>query len=232
MLPRSTSPAGPAPAPMQPPPGGFEAEEIVLLHHLADPRYDGFKPNLMVDPMRGEIRAQASSDIGYLAVACGTALAVLDFRCGELILKEGFGGHESEQGGQGDAKTLRKAIEAESKSPIVQLRFSVCRIAEDPSLAPRLILVRANGVSTVWTLQRTLDMWRVERRTQAGTSLEPYSWSRRLELSRAAGQGGMLPRCLGRDVERCRSPSPSSAPARDGFKPCVGLPSALDLRAC
>ncbi|KAI3481436.1 hypothetical protein L1887_56138 [Cichorium endivia] len=160
---QTTSPAGPAPAPMQPPPGGFEAEEIVSLHHLADPRYDGFKPNLMVDPMRGEITALASSDIGFLAVACGTALAVLDFRCGELILKEGFGGHESEQGGHGDAKTLRKAIEAESKSPIVQLRFSVCRIAEDPSLAPRLIVVRANGVTTVWTLQRTLDMWLVER---------------------------------------------------------------------
>lgn len=72
-------------------------------------------------------------------------------------------------------------------------------------------------------------MWLVERRTQTRTRLEPYSWSRRRELSRAAGQGGMLPRCLGRDVERCRSPSPSSAPARDRFQPCVGLPSALDL---
>ncbi len=114
--------------------------------------------------MRGEVSAFASSDIGFLAVACGTALAVMDFRTAELILKEGFGG-ESDllQNEHGDKKTLRKTLEAESKSPIVHLHFSICRVAEDPSLAPRLIVVRANGLTTVWTLQKTLDMWMMER---------------------------------------------------------------------
>ncbi|SJX63506.1 uncharacterized protein SRS1_14262 [Sporisorium reilianum f. sp. reilianum] len=147
-----------------PPSTMSEHDEIVFLHHLADPRHDGFKPNLMVDLMRGEVSAFASSDIGFMAIACGTALAVLDFRTSELILKEGFGGQQdSRHGDQGDDKALRKILEAESKSPIVHLSFSVCRVAEDPSFAPRLIVVRANGLTTVWTLQKTLDLWLVER---------------------------------------------------------------------
>ncbi len=154
------------------PPHGFstlpvptgEHDEIVLLQHLADPRHDGFKPNLMLDPLRGEISACVSSDIGFMAVACGTALAVMDFRSTDLILKEGFGGQpEATSGNRGDDKALRKIMEAESRSPIVHLAFSVCRVSEDPSLAPRLIVVRADGLTTVWTLQKTLDMWLIER---------------------------------------------------------------------
>uniref|UniRef100_V5ESS1 Lethal giant larvae (Lgl)-like C-terminal domain-containing protein n=1 Tax=Kalmanozyma brasiliensis (strain GHG001) TaxID=1365824 RepID=V5ESS1_KALBG len=141
-----------------------EHDEIVFLAHLADPRYDGFKPSLMVDPLRGEVSACASSDIGFMAVACGTALAVMDFRSTELILKEGFGGEtESAHGKRDEDKSIRKILEAESKSPIVHLAFSVCRVSDDPSLAPRLIVVRADGLITAWTLQKTLDMWLVER---------------------------------------------------------------------
>ncbi|SPO26458.1 uncharacterized protein UTRI_04047 [Ustilago trichophora] len=165
----SAPPPGPSFAPPQghagmPPSGMHEHDEIVLLHHLADPRYDGFKPNVMLDPMRGEVSAFASSDIGFMAIACGTALAVMDFRSAELILREGFGGQQdSVQGDHSDARALRKILEAESKSPIVHLRFSVCRVSEDPSLAPRLIVIRANGLTTVWTLQKTLEMWLMER---------------------------------------------------------------------
>ncbi|SNX84968.1 uncharacterized protein MEPE_03677 [Melanopsichium pennsylvanicum] len=167
------APTAPTPgSSFAPPPQGstgmprvvHEHEEIVFLQHLADPRYDGFKPNLMVDPMRGEVSAFASSDIGFLAAACGTALAVLDFRSAELILKEGFGGEtDMVHGDNHDAKALRKIMEAESRSPIVHLRFSVCRIVEDPSLAPRLVVIRANGLTTVWTLNKTLEMWLMER---------------------------------------------------------------------
>lgn len=161
-------PTGPAFAPPQAfggmAPATLEHEEIVMLHHLADPRYDGFKPNLMVDPMRGEVSAFASSDIGFLAVACGTALTVMDFRSAELILKEGFGDQGTVlQNENNDTRALRKTLDAESKSPVVHLHFSICRIAEDPSLAPRLIVIRANGLTTVWTLQKTLDMWLIER---------------------------------------------------------------------
>ncbi|GAC99090.1 WD40 containing SNARE-dependent exocytosis protein [Pseudozyma hubeiensis SY62] len=145
-------------------PASTDHDEVVFLHHLADPRHDGFKPNLMLDPMRGEVSAFAASNIGFVAVACGTALAVLDFRSAELILKDGFGDqHDTAHGDHVDDKALRKTLEAESRSPIVHLTFSVCRVAQDPSLAPRLIVVRANGLTTVWTLQRTLDMWLAER---------------------------------------------------------------------
>lgn len=154
-------PPAPAPGPMH---GAPEHDEIVMLQHLADPRYDGFKPNIMIDLMRGEVSAFACSDIGFLAIAHGTALAVMDFRSAELILKEGFGGQQdSATGDSHDTKALRKVLEAESKSPIIHLSFSVCRVAEDPSLAPRLIVVRANGLTTIWTLQKTLDMWLIER---------------------------------------------------------------------
>ncbi|KAJ1582462.1 hypothetical protein NDA11_004037 [Ustilago hordei] len=141
-----------------------EYDEIVMLQHLADPRHDGFKPNVMIDLMRGEVSAFACSNIGFLAIAHGTALAVMDFRSAELILKEGFGGQQdSSMGDSSDARALRKVLEAESKSPIMHLSFSICRVAEDPSLAPRLIVIRVNGLTTVWTLQKTLDMWLIER---------------------------------------------------------------------
>lgn len=162
------STAGPFLTPLQSRPSASEAtadhDEVIFLRQLADPRYDGFKPNLMLDPMRGEVSAFASGNIGFMAVACGTALAVMDFRSAELILKEGFGDqHDTNSGGSRDDKALRKTLEAESRSPIVHLSFTVCRVAEDPSLAPRLIVMRANGLTTIWTLQRTLDMWLAER---------------------------------------------------------------------
>lgn len=174
------SPSGPSfataspPVPPFVPPRGqtarnstiHEHDDIVTLQHLADPRYDGFKPNLMVDLMLGEVSAFACSDIGFMALACGTALAVIDFRHNDLIVREGFHGQQDlTPGDNSEAKALRKVLEAESKSPITHLRFSVCRVVEDPSLAPRLIVIRSNGLTTVWTLQKTLDMWLAARTT-------------------------------------------------------------------
>ncbi|PWN49168.1 hypothetical protein IE53DRAFT_369993 [Violaceomyces palustris] len=139
---------------------GGEGEELTLLHHLADWHCDGFKPNLLIDPMRGDLSAFAISDIGFISFACGTILGIVDMRGPELILREGFGDDPSRES---MTKEVRKIIEQEGHSPISLLSFSICRVAEDASLAPRLIVTRSNGLVTVWTMAKTLDMWLIER---------------------------------------------------------------------
>ncbi|KAN0065129.1 Lethal(2) giant larvae sro7 [Thecaphora frezii] len=163
------------------------AEEITYLGHLAEWYCDGFKPNLMIDPMRGEITAFSVSDIGFLAIACGTVLAVVDLRGPELILREGFGDQfdAARQAKEGGARDVRKVLEAEAKSAIASLTFSVCRVAEDPSLAPRLIVSRADGYTTIWTLQKTLDMWMVER--TSGAKLDELAGLCKMQILDMAG---------------------------------------------
>ncbi|PWZ00244.1 hypothetical protein BCV70DRAFT_200398 [Testicularia cyperi] len=173
-----------------PPPtftSGTDTDEVIFLHHMADRQFDGFKPNLMINLMRGEISAFAASDIGFLAVACGTALAVMDFRGAELILREGFGDDSHGHSGHSrdESRDVRKMAEAEGKSAIVHLKFSVCRVADDTSLAPRLIVVRDNGYTTIWTLQKTLDMWLAER--TSGNKLEDFARPRGLEILDVGG---------------------------------------------
>ncbi|EPQ26975.1 uncharacterized protein PFL1_05610 [Pseudozyma flocculosa PF-1] len=194
--PPPTLPTLPTPPPAEPRPHLEQAaaEEVTYLGHLAEWHCDGFKPNLMIDPMRGEITAFAISDIGFVAVACGTVLAVLDLRGPELILREGFGDQadfaKQARGdvggvGGGSAREARKMLEAEAKSPISALTFGVCRVADDPSLAPRLVVSRDNGYTTVWTLQRTLDMWMVER--TSGHKLDDFAALRRLQVLDVGG---------------------------------------------
>lgn len=140
-----------------PRPSHSATDELTHIGHLAAWNTDGFKPHLMIELQRGEVTACTASDIGFLAIACGTALAVVDMRGPELLLRDGFG---DEVGHQGlESREARKAAEAENSSPIAHLTFSVCRVADDASLAPRLIALRTSGLTTIWTLSRTLGQW-------------------------------------------------------------------------
>lgn len=135
--------------------------------------------------MRGEITAFTISDIGFLAVACGTVLAVLDLRSPELILREGLEDSDLSRLSREEARETRKVIEAESKSYISTLTFTVSRVAEDPSLAPRLVVSRQNGFTTIWTLQKTMDMWLVER--TSGQKLDEMAGLKKLDILDVAG---------------------------------------------
>lgn len=145
----------------QAPPTNFHAapvriDEITFVNHLATWRSDGFKPNIIVELNRGEVTAIDLSNIGFLAIAYGISLAVIDLRVPHLIVREGFG-----TPAQGDvSREERKMIEEENKSTINHLLFSICRTAANPILSPTLIASRESGYTTLWTLGvDQVDMW-------------------------------------------------------------------------
>lgn len=160
-------PPRPPPEPLPPGP----APELQPLDELAQKATDGFKPHVMVDLMRGECSAFALSDTGFLAVACGLALALVDLRGPELILHEGFGdepeleahhfGHAGHQ-----YREERRAADVESRSLIQQTVFTTMRVASDTRYAMRLLALRQNGTMSIWTISSSLDQWVVTRASQ------------------------------------------------------------------
>ncbi|MCO5590041.1 hypothetical protein L7F22_044010 [Adiantum nelumboides] len=131
-------------------------DEITFVNHLASWRSDGFKPNIIVELNRGEVTAIDLSNIGFLAIAYGISLAVIDLRVPHLIVREGFGLQT-----QADvSREERKMVEEENKSTINHLLFSICRTAANPILSPTLIASRESGYTTLWTLGvDQTDMW-------------------------------------------------------------------------
>lgn len=131
-------------------------DEITYVNHLATWRSDGFKPNIILELNRGEVTSIDLSNVGFLAIACGISLAVIDLRVPHLIVREGFGIPL-----QGDiSRDERKMIEEENKSTINHLLFSICRTAANPILSPTLIVSRESGYTTFWTLGLDhTDMW-------------------------------------------------------------------------
>ena len=131
-------------------------QELTDLNGLATWTSDGFKPMLLVDLSRGEVSSIAMSNIGFFAAACGTALAIVNLRVPEILVRDSFGDTP-------DALDLsreeRKALEAESRSMINHLNIAVTRVASDPRLAPRVLVSRENGMMTIWTLSESLDQW-------------------------------------------------------------------------
>jgi len=149
-----------APAPST---NSHPGEQIIELSHLASWKTDGFKPNCFIDLQRGEISSFAISDVGFLSLASGGGLAIVDLRGPEFLVKDGFG-ESLDSTTTSDSKEARRMaeLEAESNSSIVKLNFSICRTAEDPSLALRLLVTREKFL-TVWTITRSLDIWLAER---------------------------------------------------------------------
>lgn len=94
----------------------------------------------------------ALSDAGLVAVASGGLLVVADAHAQEIVVRAGFGAEDylSHQIGDREARI----VAAEARGEIAALTFSVCRIAEDRMLAPRLIVVRTSGLATVWTFEQ------------------------------------------------------------------------------
>ncbi|UZJ52196.1 hypothetical protein CBS101457_001516 [Exobasidium rhododendri] len=142
-------------------------EEVTTIGHLATWHSDGFKPNVLIDLQRGEVTTITTSDVGFVAIACGLALAVIDMRGPELIIREGFGDDEASHNRSSshrDRKEERRIVEEENKSPIRLLKFSICRSESQPMLSPTLLAIRENGYITSWTLiKSSLDMWICER---------------------------------------------------------------------
>jgi syntaxin-binding protein 5 len=158
-------------------------EEITTIGHLATWETDSFKPNILVELQRGEVTSISLSDVGFLAIACGLALAVVDLRGPELIIHEGFGEvAEHSRLGSRERKEEKRIIEEESRSPIQQVKFSICRTVEHSVLSPTLITVRSNGYTTIWTLTKTsLDnMWMCER--SHGSMMEEMTKALRIEV--------------------------------------------------
>lgn len=143
------------------PPGGGtmwqDEQEMSSLEGTADPSTTGFKPNVVLRSLPGGSGCVALSDIGLLAMGAGPQLLVVDCHSQDPVLRAGFGAQDFYSHQIGDKES--KLVAAEANSEIVSLTFSVCRIAEDNTLSPRLLVTRANGVVTVWTMERSMDSW-------------------------------------------------------------------------
>lgn len=179
----ASAPPSPSPAAVRPPPviaadpTMFISEEFTLLENLNDWSRDGFKAHLLIDLNRGDVTQLAHSDIGFLAIACGAGIALVDLRGPEVLARDGMGddfavSSSGNRGGAGSSsskrRSERKLLEAESKAPITTLAWTVCRLpgANAPNhhvLAPRAIVGRANGLLTTWTLLHAFGMWIPER---------------------------------------------------------------------
>jgi syntaxin-binding protein 5 len=167
----------------------YAVEEITSIGHLATWDTDNFKPNILVELQRGEVTSVSLSDVGFLAIACGLSLAVIDLRGPELIIREGFadGVQEHSRAGRREQREEKKIIDEESKSPIQQVKFSICRTMEQQILSPTLIIGRSNGFTTVWTFTKTsLDnTWICER--SHGSMMEEMTKAVRVEVLDMAG---------------------------------------------
>lgn len=148
-------------------------DDFTSLEQCNDWSVDGFKAHLLIDLNKGQVTEVAHSDIGFVALACGSGLAIVDMRGPEILLREGMGDDFSLTADDGKGKgrggrSQRKLLEAESKAAISSLSWTVCRLpgAQPPghvTWAPRLIVGRTNGLLTVWTLIHALGMWMPER---------------------------------------------------------------------
>lgn len=143
--------------------GSMPVEEITQVGHLATWHVDGFKPNIVIELARGEVTALETSDIGFLSIACGSALAIVDLRGPDILIREGFG-DQAPPSNRTESREERKMIEEESKSAVKHLRMSICRTATASNLSPTLIVTRESGYVTLWTLSKSgLDIWMAER---------------------------------------------------------------------
>ncbi|PWN19779.1 hypothetical protein BCV69DRAFT_283880 [Microstroma glucosiphilum] len=192
---------GPPPMPAPQGPAGMEnagqmedtdaGDEFTDLDEANDWSEDGFKANLLIDLGRGEITQVAHSDIGFLAIACGAGLAIIDLRGPEILLREGLGDDfsvaaPSTKGREG--RSAKKLLEAESKAPITSLAWTICRLpgakpVNHTVLAPRLVVGRGNGLVTVWTSMQALSMWLPERTGAIKVDELDYESSRPSQLS-------------------------------------------------
>lgn len=112
----------------------------------------------MMHVLPGRPTCQAISDVGLWAMATEGLLVVADMHKHDIVVRCGFGAADfySRQLGAQEAKI----VEAEGRSAIDWLKFSVCRTAADPMLALRLLVGYADGAVTVWTFERSsLDSW-------------------------------------------------------------------------
>lgn len=135
--------------------------ELTPLDAAADVRRAGFKPNVVIHALPS-VTSLALSDAGLLALASGPMLIVVDCQNYDVVLRAGCGNMDYSSNQIGEREN--KIIAGESRSEIAALCFALCRTAGDSALAARLIVARANGLVTVWTLERTsLDSWMAYR---------------------------------------------------------------------
>ncbi|KAK9900591.1 hypothetical protein P389DRAFT_192855 [Cystobasidium minutum MCA 4210] len=116
--------------------------------HLSDWSKDGFKPmfglSLEEDRSRGksQITALSLSEAGFLAVAWGTKLAILDLRGPEVLFSES----EGRQDGN-----------------INMLTWTICSEGSDTERHPRLLAAYESGITRIHTLSYVLDTWIVDQ---------------------------------------------------------------------
>ncbi|WFD33257.1 Lethal(2) giant larvae sro7 [Malassezia cuniculi] len=145
-------------------------QDITPLDAAADVRRAGFKPNIVVHALPS-ITSLALSDAGLLAMASNTMLLVVDCHGHDIVLRAGCGNMDFYSRQLGDKE--QKIISSESKSEIAALRFAACRTAGDSSFVPRLVVARASGFVTIWTLERTsLDSWLAYRSESSEVSIQ------------------------------------------------------------
>jgi len=117
-----------------------------------------YTANTVLYVLPGRATVSALNDVGLFATAYGGILVVADCHTQDIVVRSGTGPTDyfsRQLGAQED-----RLIKAEANSEIVWLTFSVCRTANDPMLALRLIVGRANGFVTVWSFERTsIESW-------------------------------------------------------------------------
>ncbi|WFD31647.1 Lethal(2) giant larvae sro7 [Malassezia sp. CBS 17886] len=169
----------------------------------------GFQPHAMLHVLPSSASVLALSDVGLLAVASGTMLVVIDTHQEDVVLRAGFGHADFHSHQMGPKE--EKLAAAEGRSEITALTFAVCRVAEDPVLAPRLLVTRADGLATVWTLElSSLDSWFAYR--SACVQLEPHG---RHVHSAVLDARGNVAQMADSDVQRAKIDQERGPPGGD-----------------
>ena len=149
----------------------FEVDLIDTAHY-SDWTKDGYKPvftlSLPGAGARGDrhVTALGLSDAGFLAVAWGDRLAIVDLRGPEVLFSEAETVDRDEQ-----ITSLTWAICAEGEGeplvpsrrratcPIAPLLLTLIHQQADPERHPRLIVLYSSGLVRILTLSFTLDTW-------------------------------------------------------------------------
>ncbi|KAF7303171.1 WD40 containing SNARE-dependent exocytosis protein [Mycena kentingensis (nom. inval.)] len=129
-------------------------EEIALLDHVLSSDASRYAPYFLLTANK-PVTAYSLSDIGFLAVAYGESLIVVDMRGPRILLRRG---REKSK----DRMSFLHAHAAEANN-ITALHWSVAALEDDQRSSVRLIVGYASGAVDVFTVVNGADTdWRVE----------------------------------------------------------------------
>ncbi|KAF9502306.1 hypothetical protein BDN71DRAFT_1437870 [Pleurotus eryngii] len=136
-------------------------EEIVILSHISTGTSAKYAPNFMLSPGRGLLTAYAICDIGFVASAYADgSLYIVDMRGPTVILR-----HDPARKSK-SRHSIASALSRHSAStyPVDSLTWSICTLSTGASMGLRLIAVRTNGVTEVFSLERSeVGAWECDR---------------------------------------------------------------------